>query len=34
MVKVHEPGRFANYIAPPAQGTNNQPIDFEYVRIH
>ncbi|MGQ9366491.1 benzoyl-CoA 2,3-epoxidase subunit BoxB [Azospirillum sp. ST 5-10] len=29
---VTEPGKFANWIAPPARGINNQPIDFEYVR--
>jgi benzoyl-CoA 2,3-dioxygenase component B len=34
MVKVTEPGKFANYIAPPAQGVNDQAIDFEYVKFH
>jgi benzoyl-CoA 2,3-dioxygenase component B len=29
---VYEPGKFANYIAPPRRGVNQQPIDFEYVR--
>jgi len=29
---VHEPGKFAHWIAPPPRGINNQPIDFEYVR--
>jgi benzoyl-CoA 2,3-dioxygenase component B len=29
---VYERGRFANYIAPPLRGINQQPIDFEYVR--
>ena len=29
---VTEPGKFANWIAPPARGVNAQPIDFEYVR--
>jgi benzoyl-CoA 2,3-dioxygenase component B len=29
---VYEPGKFANYIAPPLRGINHQPIDFEYVR--
>ena len=29
---VYEPGKFANYIAPPLRGINRQPIDFEYVR--
>jgi benzoyl-CoA 2,3-dioxygenase component B len=32
MGQVIEPGKFANWIAPPARGINNQPIDFEYVR--
>jgi benzoyl-CoA 2,3-dioxygenase component B len=34
MVKVTEPGKFANYIAPPQKGPNNQPVDFEYVKFH
>jgi benzoyl-CoA 2,3-dioxygenase component B len=29
---VYEPGKFANYIAPPRRGINQQPVDFEYVR--
>ena len=29
---VFQPGRFANYIAPPARGINRQPVNFEYVR--
>jgi benzoyl-CoA 2,3-dioxygenase component B len=29
---VHEPGRFAHWIAPPSRGIDKQPIDFEYVR--
>ena len=29
---VYEPGRYANYIAPPGRGINRQPIDFEYIR--
>lgn len=29
---VYQPGLFANYIAPPRRGINQQPIDFEYVR--
>jgi len=32
MGRVAEPGKFANWIAPPAVGINRQPIDFEYVR--
>jgi len=29
---IYEPGKFANYIAPPIRGINRMPIDFEYVR--
>jgi benzoyl-CoA 2,3-dioxygenase component B len=29
---IYEPGKFANYIAPPARGIKGRPIDFEYVR--
>jgi benzoyl-CoA 2,3-dioxygenase component B len=32
MGRVVEPGRFANWIAPPVMGINRQPVDFEYVR--
>jgi benzoyl-CoA 2,3-dioxygenase component B len=32
MGRVVEPGKFANWIAPPATGINRQPVDFEYVR--
>jgi benzoyl-CoA 2,3-dioxygenase component B len=32
MGRVVEPGKFANWIAPPMMGVNRQPIDFEYVR--
>jgi benzoyl-CoA 2,3-dioxygenase component B len=34
MVKVTQPGKFANYIAPPQQGVNDKPIEFEYVKFH
>ena len=34
MKPVTEPGKFANYIAPPARGINRQPVDFEYVKFH
>jgi len=34
MGRVVEPGRFANWIAPPAVGINKQPVDFEYVRFN
>jgi benzoyl-CoA 2,3-dioxygenase component B len=33
MQPVTAPGKFANWIAPPARGINGQPIDFEYVRL-
>ena len=29
-----ERGKFAGWIAPPARGINNQPVDFEYVRFN
>jgi benzoyl-CoA 2,3-dioxygenase component B len=29
---VFEPGKFANYIAPPRRGINQLPLDFQYVR--
>lgn len=32
MGRVVEPGKFANWIAPPAVGVNRQPASFEYVR--
>ncbi len=34
MGRVVEPGKFANWIAPPAAGINRQPIDFRYVRFN
>jgi benzoyl-CoA 2,3-dioxygenase component B len=34
MGRVTEPGKFANWIAPPARGMNNQARDFEYVRFN
>ena len=34
MGRVVEPGKFANWIAPPARGINNQPVGFEYVRFN
>lgn len=30
--RVAEPGKFANWIAPPIKGINGKPLDFEYVR--
>ncbi len=32
MGRVTDPGKFANWIAPPMMGINRQPVDFEYVR--
>jgi benzoyl-CoA 2,3-dioxygenase component B len=32
MVPVVEPGKMANWIAPPATGINDKPVDYEYVR--
>ena len=32
MGRVIEPGKFANWIAPPPSGINKQPVDFAYVR--
>ena len=34
MGRVLEPGKFANWIAPPVMGINRQPVDFEYVRFN
>ncbi len=32
MVPVYEPGKIANWIAPPKKGVNGQPFELEYVR--
>jgi benzoyl-CoA 2,3-epoxidase subunit B len=32
MISVVEPGKMANWIAPPATGINDKPVDYEYVR--
>jgi benzoyl-CoA 2,3-dioxygenase component B len=32
--RVVEPGKFANWIAPPPRGINNNPLDFQYVRFN
>ena len=34
MGRVVEPGKFANWIAPPAIGINRQPVNFDYVRFN
>ncbi len=33
MAPCTEPGKFANWIAPPPKGINSQPLDFDYVRL-
>jgi benzoyl-CoA 2,3-dioxygenase component B len=33
MKPCHEPGKFANWIAPPARGIEGKPLEFEYVRL-
>ncbi|MGQ0675062.1 MAG: benzoyl-CoA 2,3-epoxidase subunit BoxB [Rhodospirillales bacterium] len=34
MGRVVEPGKFANWIAPPGKGIEGRPVDFEYVRFN
>src|SRR5208282_4454515 len=34
MGRVVEPGKFANWIAPPVMGVNRQAVDFQYVRFN
>lgn len=34
MGRVVEPGKFVNWIAPPANGIKGQPVDFAYVRFN
>jgi benzoyl-CoA 2,3-dioxygenase component B len=34
MVPVREVGKIANWLAPPQQGINGQPFEFEYVKFH
>jgi benzoyl-CoA 2,3-dioxygenase component B len=31
MRPVYEPGKIAGWIAPPSNGINDKPIDYEYV---
>jgi len=33
MKPVYDPGKVANWIAPPERGINNLPVDYEYVRV-
>ena len=32
MTRVVEPGKLAGWIAPPARGIDNKPLDFEYIK--
>ena len=34
MKPVYEPGKYANWIAPPVRGIEGQPEEFEYVKLH
>ena len=34
MKPCYEPGKFANWIAPPRKGIEGRPIEFEYVKLH
>ncbi len=31
---VYEPGKMAAWVAPPDRGINNNPVAYEYVRLH
>ena len=33
MTPVYEPGKMANWIAPPRRGINGLPLEYEYVRV-
>ena len=33
MKPCHEAGQYASWIAPPRMGINQQPVDYEYVKI-
>ena len=33
MTPVYEPGKVANWIAPPSRGIGGQKVEFEYVRV-
>ncbi|MCR9162569.1 MAG: benzoyl-CoA 2,3-epoxidase subunit BoxB [Nannocystaceae bacterium] len=34
MKPCYEPGKFANWIAPPSKGLDGKELDFEYVKLH
>ena len=34
MKRVVEPGKMAAWIAPPGRGIDNQPVNFDYVKVH
>jgi len=31
---IVEPGKFANWVAPPSRGIDGHPLDFNYVRFN
>ena len=33
MVGVTEPGKMAGWVAPPARGIHQKPVDYEYVKL-
>jgi len=33
-VRVTEPGKMANWIAPPAKGIHGKDVECEYVKLH
>jgi benzoyl-CoA 2,3-dioxygenase component B len=33
MQPVHEPGKIASWVAPPAHGINGKPFEYEYVHL-
>ena len=33
MAGVSEPGKMAGWVAPPARGIHQKPVDYEYVRV-
>ena len=34
MQGVYQPGKMAGWIAPPDRGINNNPVNYDYVRLH
>ena len=31
---ITEPGKFANWVAPPSRGIDGHPLDYEYIRFN